>query len=141
MNTKNVSVWYDHEGDILEVIFERKEAVTEPTEHDDVWVRVDDDGSVVGFSIFNVSKLDGPPLDLELKVASDVPRLVTTEVAAEELGISIRRLQELLAQGRVKGAQKARRDWLIPVPVEIVPGKRGPAGVAGERPSRGQSCL
>ena len=121
---------------MLEVTFERKAAVMEPTEHEDVWIRIDDDSNVVGFAIFNLSAIGRSTLNVELKVAAGVPELVTTEVAAERLGISVRRLQELLAQGRVRGARKARRDWLVPVPVEIVPGERGPVGVAGNRRSK-----
>ena len=49
------------------------------------------------------------------------------------VGVSYSRMRQLLAEGRVKGAERLGRDWVIPLPVEITPGARGPIGVAGER--------
>lgn len=51
------------------------------------------------------------------------------------LGISERRVRQLARDGRVRGATKAGAEWLIPTPVDVVPGKRGPAGVAGRVPA------
>ena len=56
-----------------------------------------------------------------------------TRVASFLLGISRQRLLILLAQGRVKGAEKKGRIWEIPVnssgmPV-IIPARRGPKGI------------
>ena len=45
----------------------------------------------------------------------------TTEEAARQHGVSARRLRTLLQQGRVKGAQKFGTQWMIPVPVEVLP--------------------
>jgi excisionase family DNA binding protein len=39
---------------------------------------------------------------------------ISTEQAAEELGVTIRRVQALLKDGRFIGAQKFGRDWMIP---------------------------
>jgi hypothetical protein len=54
----------------------------------------------------------------------------TTEAAAL-LGISTRRLRQILSENRVKGARKSGAIWIIPlfngVPV-IIEGHRGPAG-------------
>ena len=50
--------------------------------------------------------------------------------AAIRLGVSERRVRQLARDGRVKGATKAGAEWLIPMPIEVIPGKRGPAGVA-----------
>ena len=47
--------------------------------------------------------------------------LISTEEAAKHLGISARRIRTLLQQGRVRGATKIGRQWLIPVPVEVQP--------------------
>ncbi len=56
--------------------------------------------------------------------------IVTTTKAAGILGITGARLRVLLAQGRVKGAYKSGRMWLIPLfngrPF-VSKGKRGPA--------------
>ena len=46
---------------------------------------------------------------------------LTAKQAAEELGLSYARIRQLLQQGRVHGAIKPQRDWLIPRPVEILP--------------------
>lgn len=55
---KEVSVWYDAEGDYLEVIFdEDKVHVFRDTDNDAVMEMVDDKGNVVGFSIMAISKL------------------------------------------------------------------------------------
>ncbi|NES71321.1 MAG: hypothetical protein F6K24_42000, partial [Okeania sp. SIO2D1] len=60
-----------------------------------------------------------------------------TRVASFLLGISRQRLLVLLAQGRVKGAEKKGRFWEIPVsdsgmPV-IIPARRGPKGMWRKR--------
>ena len=46
---------------------------------------------------------------------------ITAKQAAQEVGLSYSRVRQLLNQGRIKGAFKAPRDWLIPSPVEILP--------------------
>ena len=56
---------------------------------------------------------------------------VLTTKAAFLLGISSRRLRQLLQQGRVKGAYKSGKFWLIPLYnglPQITKGKRGRAG-------------
>ncbi len=52
-----VKLWYDPEGDYLEVTFERKEGYFRETEDDRVLERVDSEGNVLGFSIQKVSSL------------------------------------------------------------------------------------
>lgn len=54
---KEIIVWYDPEGDYLEVIFEKKEGYFRETENDAVMEKVDDDGEVIGFSILKISAL------------------------------------------------------------------------------------
>ncbi len=54
----------------------------------------------------------------------------TTE-AASLLGICCQRLRQLLAAGRVRGAEKVGRTWKIPLfddMPQIIPGSRGPDG-------------
>jgi uncharacterized protein YuzE len=53
---KDVTVWYDREGDYLEVLFEQKEGSFRETENDAVMEKVDQDGHVIGFSILNVGQ-------------------------------------------------------------------------------------
>ena len=53
---------------------------------------------------------------------------VTAAEAAEELGISLSRIARLCQQGRIKGAQKFARVWLIPTPVKRIRAPSGPPG-------------
>ena len=57
---------------------------------------------------------------------------VTVNEAAELLGVSRGRVRQLLSENRVKGVRRMGRDWLIPTPIDIEPGTRGPTGAAGE---------
>lgn len=52
-------------------------------------------------------------------------RLLTIPEAATELGVSAQRVRRLAARGRIVGAVKCGRDWLIPAPVRVTPGKPG----------------
>jgi uncharacterized protein YuzE len=63
---KHVKVWYDAEGDYLEVIFERKEGYFRETANDQVMEKVDAEGNVIGFSVLNVSTLKEHPIDVSL---------------------------------------------------------------------------
>ena len=134
MTTKRVSVAYDHEGDMLEVLWESREGYFTPTEDDRILKRLDDDGEVIGFLIHEMSTLKEPsPVEFELKseAPDDDVANVTVREAARRLGVSERRVRQLARQGRVCGATKLGAEWLIPTPVEVIPGKRGPIGVAG----------
>ena len=134
MDSRNVSVWYDHEGDMLEVLWAFREGYFTPTDDERILKRLDDDGEVIGFLIHDMSTLKQPgPVEFEL--ASEAPAddvaNVTVRQAAVQLGVSERRVRQLAREGRVRGAAKTGSEWLIPTPVEVIPGKRGPAGVAG----------
>jgi hypothetical protein len=61
-----VRLWYDPEGDYLEVIFERKEGYFRETDDDRVMEKVDVEGNVLGFSIQKVSSLKGKPFEVAL---------------------------------------------------------------------------
>ena len=64
---EEIKVWYDQEGDYLEVIFERKKGFFRETENDAVMEKVDENGGILGFSILNVSALKGQqPLSVAL---------------------------------------------------------------------------
>ncbi|MCL6446704.1 MAG: DUF2283 domain-containing protein [Armatimonadetes bacterium] len=54
---KRISIWYDPEGDFLEVLFERKEGYFRKTKNDAVMEKVDKEGNVIGFSILKISAL------------------------------------------------------------------------------------
>ena len=65
---KEVKIWYDSEGDYLEVIFERKAGYFRETENDAVMEKVDEQGNTIGFSILKVSALkEQKPLSISLK--------------------------------------------------------------------------
>ncbi|MGK7902254.1 MAG: DUF2283 domain-containing protein [Hormoscilla sp.] len=63
----NVKVWYDKEGDYLEVIFSDKPGYMQETNNDAVMEMVDEEGNILGFSILAVSRLSrSKPLVAEL---------------------------------------------------------------------------
>ncbi|HCJ79655.1 MAG TPA: DUF2283 domain-containing protein [Desulfotomaculum sp.] len=64
---KEIKVWYDKEGDYLEVLFERKKGYFRETENDAVMEKVDEEGNIIGFSILKVSALKEKPLSIALK--------------------------------------------------------------------------
>jgi len=54
---QQVKVWFDAEGDYLEVHFSDKAGFMRETSNDALLERVDEDGNVLGFSILQVSQL------------------------------------------------------------------------------------
>jgi len=65
---KEIKIWYDREGDYLEVIFERKAGYFRETVNDAIMEKVDEKGNLIGFSILKVSALKGrKPLSISLK--------------------------------------------------------------------------
>ena len=140
MTNKKVFVSYDDEGDMLEVLWAFREGYFTPTDDERILKRLDDDGEVIGFLIHEMSTLkQSEPIEFEL--ASETPAEdvanVTVKEAATRLGVSERRVRKLARDGRVRGATKAGAEWLIPTPVEVIPGRRGPVGVAGRADARG----
>ena len=67
---KEIKIWYDEEGDYLEVLFERKAGCFRETSNDAVMEKVDDKGNVLGFSILKMSALRGQK-PLSVKLASE----------------------------------------------------------------------
>ena len=64
---QKVKIWYDAEGDFLEVLFSDQPGYMRETDNDAVMERVDEDGNVLGFSVLRVSELaKGQPLLAEL---------------------------------------------------------------------------
>ncbi len=64
---EKVKVWFDAEGDYLEVQFRDAPGYMRETAHDAVMERVDEQGHVLGFSILGVSRFrKGRPLEAEL---------------------------------------------------------------------------
>lgn len=66
MAEKNVKIWYDAEGDFLEVMFDQKEGYFRETPNDQVMEKVDRDGNVIGFSVLRVSSVKEKPFEIAL---------------------------------------------------------------------------
>ena len=134
MTNRRVFISFDHEGDILEVLWAHREGYFTPTDDERILKRLDDDGEVTGFLIHEMSTLkDSSPVEFELTSEAPTEDVanVTVREAATRLGVSERRVRKLALDGRVRGATKSGADWLIPTPVEVIPSRRGPVGVAG----------
>ena len=67
MGKKVIQIWYDKEGDYLEVLFERKKGYFRETKNDAVMEKVDEAGNVIGFSILKVSVLKEKPISIEIE--------------------------------------------------------------------------
>lgn len=62
---------------------------------------------------------------------------LTCKEAAAELNVTDGRVRQLLMEGRIWGARKFGRDWLIPSPIRVQKRKLGrPAGAAGAKKKR-----
>jgi uncharacterized protein YuzE len=66
MAERKLKVWYDPEGDYLEVIFDQKPGYFRETANDQVMEKVDEQGNVLGFSVLRVSALKEKPLEVAL---------------------------------------------------------------------------
>ena len=66
MAERRVRIWFDREGDFLEVIFEERAGWFRETADDRVREKVDADGNVIGFSVLNVTTIVGHPVDVTL---------------------------------------------------------------------------
>ena len=64
---KAVKVWYDPEGDFLEVVFSEEPGYMKETTNDAVMERVSLSGEVIGFSVLGVSQsAENKPIYAEL---------------------------------------------------------------------------
>ena len=57
---KQVSIWYDPEGDFLEVIWERKPGAFVETADGQANIKLDDEDNILGFQIQALSKITKP---------------------------------------------------------------------------------
>ena len=84
------------------------------------------------------------PTNNQTSTPISTPTHIGTTEAAHYLGISTVRLRILLQQGRVKGAEKQGRAWIIPLfngmPVIEERGK-GPKGTWYKRPRQVETCI
>ena len=66
MAEKRLKIWYDKEGDYLEVMFEQRAGTFRETSNPHVMEKVDGKGNVLGFSVLRVSELRDQPLEVAL---------------------------------------------------------------------------
>lgn len=66
MAERKLKIWYDPEGDYLEVTFDQKAGYFRETQSDQVMEKVDEQGYVLGFSVLRVSAMRGKPLEVAL---------------------------------------------------------------------------
>lgn len=66
MARRTVKIWYDREGDYLEVTFDQKPGFFRETASDQVMEKVDREGNLLGFSVLKVSALQRTPLEVAL---------------------------------------------------------------------------
>ena len=66
MAERTLKIWYDAEGDYLEVIFDQKPGYFRETASDQVMEKVDDHGNILGFSVLKVSAARDAPLEVAL---------------------------------------------------------------------------
>jgi uncharacterized protein YuzE len=63
-----VKVWYDKEGDYLEVTFSDAKGYFHEV-GEDVYERVDENGQLIGFAVFNFSKRDKKEVEIPLELS------------------------------------------------------------------------
>jgi len=61
---RRVRIWYDPEGDYLEVIFDQRVGYFRETRSDQVMEKVDEQGNVLGFSVLRVSAMREKPVEV-----------------------------------------------------------------------------
>ncbi len=66
-----VTVWFDAEGDFLELLFNDNPGFMRETENDCIMERVDTSGNVIGFTILGVSQFKE-----KIPFQIDVPKLL-----------------------------------------------------------------
>ncbi len=66
MAERKLKVWYDPEGDYLEVTFDQKPGYFRETANDQVMEKVDEEGNILGFTVLRVSALKQKPLEVAL---------------------------------------------------------------------------
>jgi hypothetical protein len=54
---EHVKIWFDVEGDFLEVLFSDRPGFMRETSNDAVMERVDEQGNILGFTVMQVSRL------------------------------------------------------------------------------------
>ncbi len=132
IDPRDLSITYDGEIDFLYIQWSKEPGVYDNTDDERVLNRFNNDGEIIGVMIQGTRRISGPPIKLTLDERG-ARTTIKVKRAAEEMGISVRRVHQLLADGRIRGAHKVGDTWLIPSPIDLTLGTRGPTGVAGKR--------
>jgi len=66
MAERNLKIWFDAEGDYLEIVFDKKPGYFGETPNDQIMEKVDEQGNILGFSVLRVSALREKPLEMAL---------------------------------------------------------------------------
>jgi hypothetical protein len=61
-----LKIWYDPEGDYLDVIYGEKAGYFREAANERVMAKVDDDANVLGFSVLRICALGRTPLEIAL---------------------------------------------------------------------------
>ena len=77
-----LKLWYDPEGDYLEISFAGGTGEFRPTDTENVMVKVNDMGQMIGIGVMNVSQLETGPLEVEIPMG-ELKRLMA------QVGVSI----------------------------------------------------
>lgn len=59
-------IWYDQEGDFLEITFQDAKGYSKEVE-EDIYERVDTDGNLLGYMVLNVSRHERQALSIPLE--------------------------------------------------------------------------
>ena len=53
---KKLKIWFDKEGDFLELLFSDSPGFMRETDNENILERVDDNGNILGYSIIGISQ-------------------------------------------------------------------------------------
>ena len=69
---EKVKIWFDAEGDYLEIQFKDAPGFMRSTQHEALMERVDEEGHMLGFSILGISRFQkDQPLEAELAIEKE----------------------------------------------------------------------
>ncbi len=63
---ERLKIWYDPEGDFLEVNFARGPGVFQATPVPNMLVKLDAEGRMIGFTVLNVSDVAETPMEIDI---------------------------------------------------------------------------
>jgi hypothetical protein len=116
MAGENWNVWYDPEGDHLEIVFDQKVGYFEDTSLENVMRKRDAEGNLLAISIFNLSSFAGTRSHSESTSGHDLcmaTNLTVSEVRALALALGLTPTDDDLPE--VTHRLNAMRDALVPL--------------------------